>query len=110
MLGLDRGGWCPRGRIALDGVISEDYPLYLDKFLLEAVEFDIDGICDGQRAWVAGVMAGSLMSLPSVWAFADITNALMVIPNVISLWALQRVLVAETKEYLWDGNLDKEGE
>lgn len=60
--------------------------------------------------WVAGVMAGSLLSLPSVWAFADITNAMMVIPNVISLWALHRVLAAETKEYLWDGNLDKEGE
>ncbi len=36
--------------------VSEEHPLYLDRFLNEAVEFDIDGICDGKRAWVAGVM------------------------------------------------------
>ena len=26
-LGLPRGGWCPRGRLAEDGRISEEYPL-----------------------------------------------------------------------------------
>lgn len=26
-LGLPRGGWCPRGRRAEDGVIADDYPL-----------------------------------------------------------------------------------
>jgi len=36
--------------------VSESHPLYLDRFLNEAVEFDIDGICDGKKAWVAGVM------------------------------------------------------
>ena len=36
--------------------VSEDYPLFLDKFLNEAVEFDIDGICDGSKAWVSGIM------------------------------------------------------
>jgi carbamoyl-phosphate synthase large subunit len=36
--------------------VSEEHPLYLDRFLVEAVEFDIDGVCDGTRAWVAGVM------------------------------------------------------
>ncbi len=36
--------------------VSESYPLFLDRFLNEAVEFDIDGICDGEQAWIAGVM------------------------------------------------------
>jgi carbamoyl-phosphate synthase large subunit len=36
--------------------VSQEYPVYLDQFLSDAVEFDIDGICDGEKAWVAGVM------------------------------------------------------
>jgi AGCS family alanine or glycine:cation symporter len=59
--------------------------------------------------WVMAVMAGSVLSLNAVWSFADITNALMAVPNLISLLFLNKVLVKETKEYLWDGNLDKKG-
>ncbi|MCX6138506.1 MAG: sodium:alanine symporter family protein [Ignavibacteriales bacterium] len=58
--------------------------------------------------WVIAVMIGSVMSLPAVWAFADIANGLMAIPNLISLIALNAVIVAETRKYLWEGNLDKE--
>lgn len=36
--------------------VSGVHPLYIDRFLADAVEFDVDGICDGERAWVAGVM------------------------------------------------------
>src|SRR3989339_209746 len=35
--------------------------------------------------WVFAVMAGSVASLPMVWTFADIANALMAFPNLISL-------------------------
>lgn len=59
-------------------------------------------------AWVGAVMAGSVISLPMVWDFADMMNALMAIPNLIVLLALNGVIVAETKKYLWDGNLDAE--
>ena len=59
--------------------------------------------------WVIFVMVGSTLSLPIVWTFADIANAMMAIPNLISLIALVPVLIATTKEYLWDGRLDKEG-
>lgn len=52
--------------------------------------------------WVAAVMVGSVVSLPSVWSFADITNALMAVPNLISLIVLSPVLVAETRTYLWE--------
>jgi len=57
--------------------------------------------------WVGAVMIGSVLSLPMVWSFADITNGLMAIPNLISLIVLHRVIVKETDEYLWKGNLDK---
>ena len=57
--------------------------------------------------WVAAVMVGSVSSLPAVWAFADIANGLMAVPNLVSLLALSGVAVAETREYLWSGQLDK---
>jgi AGCS family alanine or glycine:cation symporter len=60
--------------------------------------------------WVVAVMLGSVLSLPLVWSMADIANGLMAIPNLISLLALQGILVAETRKYLWSGNLDKSSE
>lgn len=56
--------------------------------------------------WVIFVLVGSLLSLPVVWTFADITNALMAIPNLTALLLLSGVIVAETKKYLWEGKLD----
>ncbi len=60
--------------------------------------------------WVIFVMIGSVMSLNVVWAFADITNALMAVPNLVSLLLLSRVIASETKKYLWEDKLDAEGE
>ncbi|MDO8526104.1 MAG: sodium:alanine symporter family protein [Deltaproteobacteria bacterium] len=57
--------------------------------------------------WVGAVFVGSVATLPMVWSFADIANGLMAIPNLISLLALNGVIVAVTREYLWDGNLNK---
>lgn len=58
--------------------------------------------------WVGAVMVGSIISLPLVWDFADMMNALMAIPNLVALVALNGVVVAETKKYLWDGNIEKD--
>ena len=55
--------------------------------------------------WVAFVMVGSVMSLPCVWCFADIANGLMAVPNLISLIALNSVIVSETRKYLWDDTI-----
>ena len=57
--------------------------------------------------WVGFVMIGSVLSLKAVWSFADITNALMAIPNLISLIFLHKIIVKETDEYLWQGKIDK---
>lgn len=53
-------------------------------------------------AWVIAVMVGSVATLSAVWTFADIANGLMAVPNLVSLLALSGVLVAETREHLWD--------
>ncbi|NUN10326.1 MAG: sodium:alanine symporter family protein [Ignavibacteriaceae bacterium] len=58
--------------------------------------------------WVVFVFVGSMLSLPVVWTFADITNALMAIPNLVALLLLSGVIVNETKKYLWDDKLDEE--
>ncbi len=52
------------------------------------------------------VFVGSVMSLELVWGISDIFNALMAIPNLVSLLLLSPILVSETKKYLWSDNLD----
>lgn len=50
--------------------------------------------------WIVMVMVGSVATLPVVWSFSDIANALMSIPNLISLLVLSSVVRAQTKDYL----------
>ena len=57
--------------------------------------------------WVVAIMGGSVLQLHMVWDFADIANGLMAVPNLISLLALQGVLVAETRHWLWQGRIDE---
>lgn len=60
--------------------------------------------------FVLGIFIGSVMSLAMVWNLADIFNALMAIPNLISLLLLSGVIARETQHYLWDKNLDEKME
>lgn len=57
--------------------------------------------------WVTAVFVGSVSTLQAVWSFSDVANGLMAVPNLISLLGLNGVIVKETAEYLWSGNLDK---
>lgn len=52
--------------------------------------------------------SGATMSLALVWNMADIMNALMAIPNLISLITLSGVIAKETQHYLWEKNLDED--
>ncbi len=56
--------------------------------------------------WVIGVFVGSIAALPLVWNLSDAMNAMMAIPNLISLLLLSGVIVSETRKYLWENNLD----
>jgi AGCS family alanine or glycine:cation symporter len=60
--------------------------------------------------FIAVVFIGSVVSLDMVWNAADCFNALMAIPNLLSLLLLSHVLVAETRKYLWNGRLDADME
>ena len=51
--------------------------------------------------YIVAVFMGSVMNLAVVWNLADCMNALMAIPNLISLLFLNGVIVRETRSYLW---------
>jgi AGCS family alanine or glycine:cation symporter len=57
--------------------------------------------------YIIAVFFGSVLNLGVVWNMADCMNALMAIPNLISLLLLSGVLVKETRKYLWEGRLDE---
>ena len=61
-----------------------------------------------RTAYIVSVFAGSVASLGVVWNIADCFNALMAIPNLLSLLLLNGVIVHETRKYLWRGRLDME--
>lgn len=56
--------------------------------------------------WIIMIYVGSVINLSLVWSFADIVNALMAVPNLISLLLLSGVIVKETRKYLWNNRLD----
>ncbi len=54
------------------------------------------------------VIPGAAINLELAWHVADISNALMVIPNLIALIALTKVIKAETKSFIETINLKPE--
>ena len=36
--------------------VSPEHPILVDKFLVDAVEFDVDALCDGKEVFIGGVM------------------------------------------------------
>lgn len=60
--------------------------------------------------WIVAIYAGSVMNLSLVWNLADGMNALMAIPNLISLLLLSGVAASETRKYLWNNRLDEHGD
>ncbi|MDO4164276.1 MAG: sodium:alanine symporter family protein [Bacteroides sp.] len=60
--------------------------------------------------FIVAVFIGSIMNLDIVWNLADCMNALMAIPNLLSLLFLSGVIVSETRKYLWNNQLDKDME
>lgn len=60
--------------------------------------------------YIIFVILVSGVNLTLVWNMADCMNALMAIPNLISLLLLSGVLVSETRKYLWQGNIEMDDE
>ena len=92
--------------------VSNDSPVLLDRFLADAIEIDVDAICDGQEVFVGGIMqhieqAGihsgdSACSLPPHSLSADmqaqlkeITRKLAFGLNVVGLMNIQYAVKGE---------------
>lgn len=60
--------------------------------------------------YIVAVFVGSIMNLSIVWNLADCMNALMAIPNLLSLLFLSGIIVHETRKYLWRDRLDRDME
>ena len=60
--------------------------------------------------WILAIYIGSVMNLSLVWNLADGMNALMAIPNLISLLLLSGVVASDTRKYLWGKKLDEHGD
>ncbi len=60
--------------------------------------------------YITSVFFGSIISLDVIWNLADCMNALMAIPNLISLLLLSGVVAKETEKYLWSNRLDEKME
>ncbi len=59
--------------------------------------------------WIMLIYAGAILNLELVWNMADVMNAFMALPNIVSLIVLSGVAAKETNYYLWGGHLnDKE--
>ena len=58
--------------------------------------------------YIVSIFVGSVVNLALVWNLADCVNALMAIPNLLSLICLSGIIVHETRKYLWRGQLDRE--
>lgn len=57
--------------------------------------------------WSVAVFVGCVAKLDLVWVFSDCANALMAIPNLVSLLLLSGVVASETKKYLSADRIDE---
>ncbi|MBQ8519057.1 MAG: alanine:cation symporter family protein [Agathobacter sp.] len=73
---------------------------YYSERCMEYLVGDKPGVIKGFRwAYIVAVFIGPYMTVSAVWTLADIFNGLMAFPNLIALFALSGVVVAETKKY-----------
>ena len=82
-------GWCYYGEMAVEYLKGKRWTRYY------------------RVVYIIVSFLGTVINLTLVWNLADCMNALMAIPNLISLLLLSGVLVRETKHYLWGNNLDQ---
>ncbi len=83
-------GWCYYGEMAVEYLKGKRWTRYY------------------RILYIGVVFLGTVINLTLVWNLADCMNALMAIPNLVSLLLLSGVLVRETKHYLWENRLDQE--
>lgn len=84
---------------AFTTILGWDY--YSEKCLQYLVGDDKKRVIIGYRwLYIIAVLIGPYLTVSAVWTIADIFNALMALPNLIALVALNAVIVKETKIYI----------
>ena len=85
-------GWCYYGEKAMEYLSGKRWTLVY------------------RGVFIVGVFFGAITLFAVVWNFADLTNALMALPNIVSLIGLSGIAAAETRKYLWEDRLDEEAD
>ena len=49
--------------------------------------------------YIIAIAAAPFLTLEPIWLMADITNALMILPNLVALLSLRKVIINETRKY-----------
>lgn len=60
--------------------------------------------------WITATFVGSVTAINIVWNLGDAFNALMALPNIVSILLLTKVIVNETRYFLWENRLDEKME
>lgn len=60
--------------------------------------------------WITATFVGSVTAINVVWNLGDAFNALMALPNIVSILLLTKVIVNETRHFLWENRLDEKVE
>ncbi len=66
--------------------------------------FGVKGATPYRVLWVLGVFIAPMVPLDVLWAVADLCNATLAVPNVLSLFMLRTVVKGESEKYM--SNLD----
>ncbi|MEQ8938346.1 MAG: alanine:cation symporter family protein, partial [Gammaproteobacteria bacterium] len=49
--------------------------------------------------WIVAIFIGAVVKLNLVWAFADVMNGLMALPNLVALLLLSPIVFSKTRTY-----------
>ena len=53
-----------------------------------------------RAVWIAAILVGAMFKLNLIWAFADLFNGLMAVPNLIAILLLSPIIFSETRNYI----------
>ena len=97
-----RGNW---GRLGNASIGDWDY--YSERCLEYLTGGNMKKVMVFRWIYILAVFIGPYMTVSAVWTIADIFNGLMALPNMIALFALNGVVVYETKKFFEAGKHKK---
>lgn len=84
---------------AFTTILGWDY--YSERCLEYLLGTGSKGILTYRWLYILVVFIGPYLTVSAVWTIADIVNGLMAIPNMIAIFALSGIVIAETKTFFY---------